>query len=219
MLLDASVARSFAVVGWTRHLLSLCAGRIQVAEGVHATQRGEPSELEGIRAALEREAHLGPPGSGRMSRALDAARGLDELLALPQDQLCVLTLRPEETDLAIKLQSRRPEDRSWRSRLGAKARRLDTGEAASIAIAYHRSCTFATDDEDALVIWTRLSGRPALRTLDCLRQLVADGDVEEADARAVYHQLQTDELHRLGGPPWPDERATALDRTTWRPGA
>ena len=44
----------------------------------------------------------------------------------------------------------------------------------------------------AVIGWTR----------HLLGQLVAHGIVAEADARAMYHCLQTDELHNLGGPPW-----------------
>jgi hypothetical protein len=33
-------------------------------------------------------------------------------------------------------------------------------------------------------------------------QLVTDGVVDEDNARAVYHLLQSDDLHNLGGPAW-----------------
>ncbi len=77
--------------------------------------------------------------------------------------------------LAVRLQSRRPEDRAWRHALGAKARRLDAGESVTIAIALTRSLPFASDDDDALTLWEALSGGPGRRTRDLLR---------------------------LGGPPW-----------------
>ena len=38
MLVDSSVARSFAVVGWSGHLVSVCGGRVLLAEGVHSVQ-------------------------------------------------------------------------------------------------------------------------------------------------------------------------------------
>jgi hypothetical protein len=202
MLVDASVARSFAVVGWTHQLLEVAGGRILVADGVHGAEPDDPSELRRIRTALQRQADQAGLGSGLSSRALAAVHGLDELLALVPDELMVLTLEVDELALAVRLQSRRTEDRAWRRALGAKARRLDAGESASIAIAVTRSLGFASDDEDALTLWQALSGMPGLRTRDLLRQLVADATVLEDDAREIYRVLQTDDLHNLGGPQW-----------------
>jgi hypothetical protein len=45
MLIDASVARSFAVLGWTRQLLQACGGRILAADGVDGAGSDDPSEL------------------------------------------------------------------------------------------------------------------------------------------------------------------------------
>lgn len=202
MLVDASVARSFAVVGWTPHLLEVSGGTILVADTVHGVYPDDPSELRRIRSALQRQAEDDGFGSGRAGRALAAVQGLDQLLALSSEELTVLTLDADEWKLAVRLQSRRPEDRTWRHSLGAKARRLDTGESASIAIAMSRSLAFASDDEDALTLWEALSGTPGRRTRDLLAQLAADGVVAEPDAREVYRVLQTDDLHNLGGPPW-----------------
>ena len=189
MLVDASVARSFAVVGWTRHLLHLSGGTILVADGVHGADPDDPSELRRIRRALQRQADDAGLGSGRSSRALSAAQGLDELLALDSGELAVLTLSGDEVELAVRLQSRRPEDRAWRHSLGAKARRLDAGESASIAIAVTRSQVFASDDDDALNLWEALSGAPGRRTRDLLHKLVSKAVVAEQEARDVYHLL------------------------------
>ena len=202
MLVDASVARSFAVVGWTRHLLQLSGGTILVADGVHGVYPDDPSELRRIREALQREADDAGLGSGRSSRALSAVQGLDELLALAASELSVLTPSDGEVELAVRLQSRRPEDRAWRHSLGARARRLDAGESVSIAIAVTRSLPFASDDDDALALWKALSNDPGWRTRDLLRELVDKGVVVEQEAREVYHVLRTDDLHSLGGPPW-----------------
>jgi hypothetical protein len=202
MLVDASVARSFAVVGWTRHLLEVCGGTILVADGVHGQHPDGPSELRGIRAALQRQADQADPGSGLVSRALAAVQGLDQLLALRPGELTVVVLNKDELELAIRLQSRRPDDRAWRQSLGAKARRLDAGESASIAIAARRSLAFASDDEDALTLWAALTSSPGHRTRDLLRLLVSSRIVQEHDARDVYNRLQADDLHNLGGPPW-----------------
>ena len=202
MLVDASVARSFAVVGWTRHLLQLSGGTILVADGVHGAEPDDPSELRRIRRALQRQADDAGLGSGRSSRALSAVQGLDELLALGSGELTVLTLSGDEVELAVRLQSRRPQDRAWRQSLGAKARRLDAGESASIAIAVTRSLSFASDDDDALTLWEALSGALGCRTRDLLHKLASKAVVAEQEARDVHHLLQTDDLHNLGGPPW-----------------
>ncbi len=143
MLVDASVARSFAVVGWTRQLLEVAGGTILVADTVHGVDPDDPSELRHIRAALCRQAEDAGLGSGRAGRALSAVQGLDQLLALSTRELTVLALNDDELALAIRLQSRRAEDRAWRHSLGAKARRLDASESASIAIAVSRSLYFA----------------------------------------------------------------------------
>ena len=162
----------------------------------------EPSELRNIRDALLRQAQDAGLGSGLSSRALAAAQGLDELLAQDPAKLTVLRLEPAELQVAVRLQSRRPDDRDWRHSMGARSRRLDVGEAASIAIAANRSQAFASDDEDALVLWHYLTGTSGLRTRDLLLQL-ADADfVSHDDTRYCYKLLQTDDLHNLGGPPW-----------------
>lgn len=202
MIVDASVARSFAVVGWSDHLVNVVGGRVRVADGVHSQYEDGPSELRRIRAALQRQAESAGFGSGTAGRALAAVSGLDQLLGLDASRLEVLTLDEEELYLAVRLQSRLPEDREWRRSLGAQARRLDAGEAASIAIAFRRSLGFASDDKDALDIWAPLTLTTPLRTRDLFKQLVAKAVVSEADAHATYDLLQTDDLHYLGGPGW-----------------
>lgn len=202
MLVDSSVARSFAVVGWTRRLIEVCGGEILVADTVHGVLQEDPSELRRIRNALQRQAEDAGLGLGRGGRALSAVHGLDELLALDSEELTVLTLNDDELELAIRLQSRRVEDRAWRQSLGSRVRRLDPGESASIAIAVTRSRAFASDDDDALTLWQALSGTPGRRTRDLLWQLVTEESVAEDDACEVYQFLQSDDLHNLGGPPW-----------------
>lgn len=209
MLVDASVARSFAVIGWTGYLLKVCGGTILVADGVHGGEPADPSELRQIRAGLQRQADQAAPGSGLASRALAAVSGIDQLLALAPGELTVLALDQGEIKLAVRLQSRLPDDRQWRYSLGAKARRLDAGESASIAIAASRSLSFASDDEDALTLWNALAGSTGQRTRDLFWQLVTSGAVSEDAARESYHLLQTDDLHNLGGPPWQSPGITA----------
>ncbi len=202
MLVDASVARSFGVLGWASQLVHLAGGTVLVADGVHGENPEDPSELRLVRNALQRAADRAAPGSGLARRALAAVHGLDLLLALGLPELVVVALDAEELHLAVRLQSLREEDREWRRALGARARRLDAGESASIAIAAGRSLAFASDDEDALTVWEALTRTPGRRTRDLLRKLVNEGGVGEQDARAAYRLLQTDDLHNLGGPPW-----------------
>jgi hypothetical protein len=202
VLVDASVARSFGVLGWAGQLVHLAGGTVLVADGVHGSHPDDPSELRRIRKALQRAAEKAAPGSGLASRALGAVHGLDQLLSFGPAELTVVVLDAEELKLAVRLQSLREEDREWRRSLGARARRLDAGESASIAIAARRSLAFASDDEDALTVWEALTGTPGRRTRDLFRQLVNDGRIGEHDASAAYQLLQTDDLHNLGGPPW-----------------
>jgi len=182
MLVDASVARSFGVIGWTRYFLQVGGGTIFVADGVHGQRPGDPSELRNIRIALQRQADLANPGSGLASRALAAMHGLDQLFSLAPNELTVLTLSKDELDIAVRLQSRRPEDREWRRSLGARSRRLDARESASIAIALSRSQAFASDDEDALTLWKAITGSPGQRTRDLLRHLVTCRAIDEDEA-------------------------------------
>jgi hypothetical protein len=200
MLIDSSVARSFAAIGWIPRLLTLAGGAILIADGVHGQHPGDPSELRTIRADLQRLATEEPPGIA--SRALAVISGLDVLLELGSQELKILALTERELPLAVRLHSLLPEDRTWRRALGARSRRLDAGNSASIAIAAHRGLAFASDDEDALTLWHELTGNQGSRTRDLLWQLVNLGIVTEHHAQAVYRRLQTDELHPLGGPPW-----------------
>lgn len=172
-------------------------------------QPGDPSELRGIRDALSRRAQQAGLWSGTAGRAVAAAHGLEQLLSLDPARLKVLQPQGAEVSLAVRLQSRLPADRTWRQGLGAVSRRLDLGEAVTIAIAHNRSLAFASDDSDALVLWQALTGSAGKRTIDLLRFLVEGGEADEADARQVYEVLRTDDLHRLGGPDWPVATATA----------
>jgi hypothetical protein len=62
LLADASVARNFAVLHWTDHLVSVAGGILYIAHGVLGLHGDEAGEIEGIRAALERES-VASPGS------------------------------------------------------------------------------------------------------------------------------------------------------------
>jgi hypothetical protein len=83
VLVDSSVDHSFAVVGWTSRLVTLCGGRLLLADGVHSTNTAEPRELRSIRDAIMRRAYEAGLGSGLSSRALAAVQG-NELLGLAE---------------------------------------------------------------------------------------------------------------------------------------
>jgi hypothetical protein len=200
MLLDASAARSIAVLGWIDQLAYAVGESLHVAHGVLA-EPPEPSELQRIRDAMHREANMSRPGSGRYSRALAAMHELDKLLKLPPTITLVFP-NTDEIRMAARLTSREPAERAWRCGLGLRARWLDAGEAVSIAVAQARALSFASDDEQALVAYTALTGRPAVRTRDLIYLLVSQGLIEEAEGHAAYRLLREDDLHLLGGPEW-----------------
>jgi hypothetical protein len=51
MLVNASVARSFAVIGWTHRLLEVCGGTITVADGVHGQHPGDKTDVGSFETA------------------------------------------------------------------------------------------------------------------------------------------------------------------------
>jgi hypothetical protein len=200
MLLDASVARSVAVLGWVSHLEQALDGELYIAHGVLA-EPDEQSELRRIRDALRREADMSTPGSGRQSKAVAAALDIGRLLG-PPPRISLKYPDADETRTAARLISPHPEQREWRRNLGLRARRLDAGEAVSIAIAQARGLDFASDDGQALIAYTALTRRQAMRTLDVIQLLVSKGLIEESVARNGYRLLREDDLHLLGGPDW-----------------
>lgn len=161
----------------------------------------EQSELQRIRDALQREASLSHPGSGRYGKAVTAALDIDTLLG-PPPAIALAFPDADETRMAARLVSPEPDQREWRRSLGLRARRLDAGEAVSIAIAHARGLDFASDDGQALVAYAALTGRTAMRTRDVIKLLVSQGLVEEAAGCGGYRLLREDDLHLLGGPDW-----------------
>lgn len=188
------------MLGWVEHLKRVEGEALCIAHGVLA-EPDEHSELRGIRDALQREARLSNAGSGRCSKALAAALDIDGLLG-PPPAIPLAIPDVDEMRMAVRLNSPDPCQREWRRVLGLRARRLDAGEAVSIAIAQARGLDFASDDEQALVAYTALTGRPGLRTRDVIQLLVGHGAIEECVGRQGYQLLRGDDLHLLGGPDW-----------------
>lgn len=202
MLLDATVARSIAVLGWGEQLAKVVGGSLRLASGMLSHDPHEASELRGIRAALQREVATSQPGSRHHSIAASAVQGLDVFLTLGPPTVTVLIPDADEIAVALRLSSRDAENREWRGELGVTARRLDAGEAVSIAIARARALDFGSDDEQAILAYTALTGRAAMRTRDAIKLLVTHGLINDATGRDAHRFLQTDQLHLLGGPEW-----------------
>jgi hypothetical protein len=197
LVVDASVVRNFAILGWAPLLVSLAGGILHVAHGVLGLEPDETGEVERIRAAFHNESRQAP-GSPASSAAAAALVGLDAFISRRSSDVVVLSPTRTEVALAVRLQDRR--EREWRSTLGLRARRLDAGEAVSIAIATTRGMAFASDDDDGRAAYLALGGCRHVWTLDLVQQAVARGLLEDADARDGYRLLC--ERYRFWGLRW-----------------
>ncbi len=198
MIVDTSVARNFAIAGWTDQLRDLGGGVIRVAQGVLGVGPDEPGELDRVRGFFERQMRLHPAGSPDYTRALIAESGLSDLIARRSRDLKVVVPDLAELGTAIRLQD--PEARAWRRSLGMKARRLDAGEAVSVAIAVARGETLGCDDGGGRVAYQALGGPECLSTLDLAKRAVSTGLLPEDQARHGYERLR--EEFRFFGPAW-----------------
>lgn len=70
-----------------------------------------------------------------------------------------------------------------------RARKLDAGEAVSVAIATNRGLAFASDDDEARVAYLALGGTEHRWTLDLFKEAVSQGIVSEVEARSAYLRL------------------------------
>ena len=197
LVVDASVVRNFAILGWAPLLVSLAGGVLYVAHGVLGLEPDETGEVERIRAAFHNESRQ-RPGSPASSAAAAALVGLDAFIAGRPREVVVLSPSPTEIALAVRLQDR--GERGWRSTLGMRARRLDAGEAVSIAIATSRGMAFASDDDDGRAAYLALGGRRHVWTLDLVKEAAARGLLEDADAQDGYRLLC--ERYRFWGLRW-----------------
>jgi predicted nucleic acid-binding protein len=197
MLHDASVLRNFAILGWASHLVALSGGVIRVAHGILGLDADEVGELDRIRDAFERElrASVSSPAGSRLASAVV---GLEALTALRGSDLEVVL--PTSTELSIAARLQDPEERTWLRSLGVRARRLDAGEAVSVAIATSRGEPFASDDEAARAAYLGLGGAEHLWTLDLVKRAVVDALLPEDEARVGYQALV--EHFGFWGPRW-----------------
>jgi predicted nucleic acid-binding protein len=198
LLVDTSVARNLAILDWREELRALGGGLIRVAQGVLGVGSEEPGELDGARDFFERETRRHAAGSPEYTRGLVAVMGLEALIASRSSHVEVVVPSPPELNMAIRLQD--PEEREWRSSLGMKARRLDAGEAVSVAVAASRGETLGCDDDDGQIAYGALGGRECRSTLDLVKLAVEEGLLPEDEARDGYEKLRRE--YRFFGPPW-----------------
>jgi predicted nucleic acid-binding protein len=199
LLVDTSVARNFAIAGWADYLVTLSQGVIRVAQGVLGVGPDEPGELDRAKEFFERQTRTHPVGSHEYTNALTAAMNLENLISRRSTTLEVVVPTEQELRLAVRLQAR--EERGWRTSLGMRARRLDAGEAVSVAICVSRNEEFGCDDEDGRIAYRALGGKQSLSTLDFLKVAVHQGLLPQDEARAGYEKLRG--TYRFFGPPWP----------------
>lgn len=197
MISDSSVVRNFSILGWGEHLASLSDGRIVVVHGVLGLDASESGELDVIAKALEEEANEAL-GSRRSTIALMAHHNLDALLVRRDELFEVLVAGEDEVQLALRLQDR--DERDWRAEMGMRARRLDSGEAISLAVAVRRQLSFASDDDSGRIAYLALGGSAFFWTCDLARRCVEQGLLREDEARDGYDRLRND--YRFWGPPW-----------------
>ena len=116
MLLDASVARSVAVLGWVDQAAQAVGGSLLLAHGVLAACPGEPCELRQIRDGLQRQVDTSRPGSGRYSKAVAAVLGLDALMGLGPPRVTLMMPDAQATAITLRLMSMEDDARAWRRR-------------------------------------------------------------------------------------------------------
>jgi predicted nucleic acid-binding protein len=197
LISDSSVVRNFSILGWGENLASLSRGRIRVVHGVLGLDANESGELDGIAKALDEEAQAAP-GSRASTLALMAHGNLESLLARRDELFEVVVPIHDEVQLALRLQDR--DERDWRAEIGMRARRLDSGEAISLAVAVKRKLPFASDDDDGRKAYLALEGIEFLWTCDLVKRCIEEGLLREVEARSGYESLRND--HRFWGPPW-----------------
>lgn len=198
MISDTSVARNFAVLGWTDQLVALSTGVIRVAPDVIGPSGEEPGEVEEAKAyfdGLAQQAHL---GSREQTDAVAAGEGLADLVS--RRSTTVEVVQPTGKELSLALRLRDPAEREWRANLGMRARRLDAGESVSIAIALTRDVPLASDDGPGVRAFRALGGEEHYWTRDLLKRAVDEGLLTESEARDGYQKLR--QRYSFRAPDW-----------------
>jgi hypothetical protein len=189
IICDATVVRSFAVLGWHEVLAELCGGRFACVPDVASLIDGQlEGELAVIRYAIERDALSAQAGSSSHSALIAGRDGLDQLVAAFDSHVEVVELATGDALLALNLSD--PGQREWRHSRGVPATALGIGEAASIAAALSRQATLATDDRQARVVFERLGGTQLRWTTDLLADAVRAHLRTAAEARAALDDLR-----------------------------
>jgi hypothetical protein len=84
--------------GVVDHFVTALSEPLRIAHGVISGDHTEPSELRGIRVALQREVNTLQAGSGRHTRALSAVDGLGVLLSAGPSVVTVVMPDAAETE-------------------------------------------------------------------------------------------------------------------------
>lgn len=183
IVIDATVYRSLGVLGLGCELLD--AWRCVTINTIFDPPDG--GEIGRIAAAIRRETSTLQHGSAASSlwgAATDQLASLILLLA----QVDVVPPSDSEDELATNLASKSDISRAWRQTLGIGARRIDSGEAACLAVAITRSYDFATDDRPAAGAFTAMTGQKPRTTFDALDEFAAAGrlnNLEEIELRLL----------------------------------
>lgn len=200
-IIDTVVLLYFLLVKETGLLCALLGRPLQVPLAVYdpedrtlppaALRRSDL--LSEMRQAIKHYEHAATSG-GLPNPSATTVRHVDTLY--DQGTLVPVTMTPEEQLLAAKLQSSEVADYGLSVPLGA-------GEAACIAISYHRGWTIATDDNDALKALRRMHhsqdfGYERIRKL--LIRAAHEGHITPQDANRIHADMRNHGFWDTGRP-------------------
>lgn len=193
-VVDTVIVRYFLFVDRADLLIDLLRSPIGVSRIVYDPEEGDVPEQamsEITRSIVVQQRMAADRARGAQARE-DAARNAERLIQI--DNLCrdghvtVLDMESDELQL-VGLLTTSHQVHNFDLRFP-----LDSGEAASLAIAFHRGLVFATDDADALRALRVLDPRhPYERIRKLLRRAVREDLVERNEAVAIHR-----EMRRLG---------------------
>jgi predicted nucleic acid-binding protein len=180
-IVDTTALRHFTMIGQAALLVQILGGTIHVPREVFDSEE----ELTSPEALLSEIGRTIRYVSGPRYIDPDRAAHLTRLTALRTDRaIGIMDLSDEELALAARLSGR-----TMQRRLGL-AGRLGAGEAAVMAIAMTRGWDAAIDDGAARDVLHQLSPGTQIATSQVLlRQAVARGLVDSAEAQIIYNDL------------------------------
>ena len=187
---DTPALQYFLLTGEIKLLLNLLGSPLQVPLAVYDpedrdvrfTNELRTSLLSEMRKAIfhyKNKEHFREENSD-YSRLLQVDNLYSTQILIP------VAMKADELELSAALQSRNEA-----TKYGVKAG-LGPGEAACVAIAFHRGCTIVTDDNDALKVMKRLyEGRdfPYERIRKLLKRAARDGHISESAANNLHQEM------------------------------